>query len=150
MGARLAARLLDTALVLVALLPLHLLTGWLGLDQGPHYDQASGQVVEGGSALLRTAFTAVAVAAVVGYEVVLTATQGATLGKRALRLRVVRRLDGSLPSWGRAAVRWLLPAAGLLACFVGGLVVYASPLLDRSGFNRGWHDRAAGTVVIRD
>lgn len=150
MSARLLARLIDVVLVAFALLPLRLLAGVLGLDQGPHYDDATGQLVDGGSTPLRSLFVLVAVAAAVGYEVALTATSGATVGKQALHLRVVRRLDGSLPGWKRSGARWLVPAAGLLVCGVGQLVVYASPLLDGSGFNRGWHDRAAGTVVIRE
>jgi uncharacterized RDD family membrane protein YckC len=150
MGARLIARLIDTALVLLALLPLALVAGWLGLDQGPHFDDVTGQLVDGGSPSLRHLLEVVAVATAVAYEIALTATQGATVGKRALHLRVVRRLDGSLPGWGRAVARWLVPAAGLLVCGVGEFVVYASPLFDGSGLNRGWHDRTAGTVVIRE
>lgn len=148
MGARLIARVIDVALVMFALLPLYLVAWWIGLDQGPQFD-AARQPDDGVKPLLRTLFTLVAVAAVVGYEVVLTATQGATLGKRVLHLQVVRRADGTLPAWGPAVIRLLVPASGLLVCFVGSLVVYASPLLDGSGYNRGWHDRAAGTVVIR-
>lgn len=150
MAARLGARLLDGAVLFLALLPLRLLLGILGMDRGPHVDEATRQFVEGGSPLLGRLFIVTAVLVVIGYEVGLTATHGATLGKRSLRLRVVRREDGSLPGWGSAFVRWLVPAAGLLACLVGQLVVYSSPLLDGSGFNRGWHDRLAGTVVIRD
>jgi uncharacterized RDD family membrane protein YckC len=147
-GARLAARLLDAAVLVVALLPMRLLFGMLGMDQGLHVD-ASGQFVEG-DPNLRTAFMVLVGAVVVGYEVLLIATQGATLGKVAMKLRVVQRRDGSLPGWGRAFTRWAVPTLGLLACLVGELVVYASPLLDGTGYNRGWHDRAAGTVVIRE
>lgn len=150
MGARLVARVIDVVLVGAAVFPLRLLFGFLGLDQGPHYDESTREIVDGGSPLLRTLFVALGLAAAIGYEIVLTANQGATVGKRAMRLRVVRRLDGALPGWGPATVRWLVPAAGALACLVGTLVVYASPLLDGSGFNRGWHDRLAGTVVIRE
>lgn len=150
LGARLVARIIDAVLLLLALLPLRVVLGLLGLDQGPHYDAGSGQIVDGGSPFLRNVLIGVVVVTAIGYEIVLTAVQGATIGKRAMRLRVVRRLDGSLPGWGPALVRWLVPAAGLLFCLVGGPVVYASPLLDSTGFNRGWHDRLAGTVVIRE
>jgi uncharacterized RDD family membrane protein YckC len=149
MGSRLIARMIDFALVMFALLPLYL-TAWLiGLDQGPRYDDDTRQIVDGANPLLRYLFILVAVAAVVGYEVVLTTTQGATFGKRYLHLQVVRRADGTLPTWGPAVIRLLVPASGLLVCLIGSLVVYASSLLDGSGYNRGWHDRAAGTVVIR-
>lgn len=149
MGARLAARLLDGAVLITALLPMRLVLGQLGMDREPFFD-AAGRFVEGGSPTLGRLFLAIVVLVVVGYEVVLTATHGTTLGKRTMRLRVVRRLDGSVPGWGRALIRWLVPTSGLLLCLVGQLVVYASPLLDGSGFNRGWHDQIAGTVVIRE
>jgi uncharacterized RDD family membrane protein YckC len=150
LGARLIARAVDTVLLLLALLPLRLGFGWLGLDQGPHYDAVTGRLDDGGSPLLRNVLVGMLLAAAIAYEVVLTAGQGATIGKRVMRLRVVRRRDGCLPGWGPALVRWLVPAAGLLVCLIGELVVYASPLLDGTGFNRGWHDRLAGTVVIRE
>jgi uncharacterized RDD family membrane protein YckC len=139
---------MDAVVLAVGLLPLRLLFGALGMDQGLHVD-ASGQFVEG-DPTLRTTFMFLAGAAVVGYEVLLIATQGATLGKVAMKLRVVQQRDGSLPGWRRAFTRWAVPTLGLLVCLVGELVVYASPLLDGTGYNRGWHDRAAGTVVIRE
>jgi uncharacterized RDD family membrane protein YckC len=149
LASRLAARLLDGAVLLTALAPMRLILGRLGMDQAASVDSAS-RYTEGGDPALTHLFWTTAVLVVVGYEVILTATHGTTLGKRAMRLRVVRRLDGLTPGWGRSLIRWGIPTTGLLFCLVGELVVYASPLLDGSGFNRGWHDRMAGTVVIRE
>lgn len=81
------------------------------------------------------------------YELLLSA-QGATLGKRWMGLRIVRLDTGQAPGAGAAAVRILVPAAGVLACGIGTLLVYASPLFDRSVAKQGWHDMAAKTMVI--
>lgn len=75
--------------------------------------------------------------------------RGWTLGRRLLGVRTVdvhsRRPIGP----GRVLVRGLVVAAGVLACGVGQYVVLLSPLLDRTGRRRGWHDRAVGAEVLR-
>jgi uncharacterized RDD family membrane protein YckC len=149
LGARLAARLVDGALVGAGILLVQGLASLLGARQGLHYDTGSGQLVEG-NPLVSGAATLLTVLLLVGYEPLLIATHGATIGKRLLRVRVLRRSDGRLPGWRAAVLRWLVPAFGVLVCGAGELVVYASPLLDSSGYHRGWHDRVAGTVVVRD
>jgi uncharacterized RDD family membrane protein YckC len=65
----------------------------------------------------------------------LTALTGLTLGKRLLGIRVAR-LDGRPVGFGWALVRTLLLLAVVPALFT-----------DRD--QRGLHDRAANTVVIR-
>ena len=77
------------------------------------------------------------------YFIVMEATQGATLGKMALGLRVVK-VDGSPISWGESIIRNLLRIVdGLFAYLVGAILIWNSPLRQRLG------DRAAGTVVVR-
>ena len=82
------------------------------------------------------------------YEVLPTARTGQTLGKRLVRIRVVdaRGSDGArrrrLP-FGRSLLRWALGQVSMLVPI--GLLW---PLLDRRS-RRGWHDRAAGTRVVR-
>lgn len=77
------------------------------------------------------------------YFIVLEATRGATLGKMALGLRVVK-LDGSPISWQESIIRNLLRVVdGLFAYLVGAILVWTSPLRQRLG------DRVAGTVVVR-
>lgn len=72
-----------------------------------------------------------------GEVLVLTVLQGASAGQRFLRLRVARVGDR-----GRVPV-----LAVVVRCVLLFLVVPAA-IYDRDG--RGLHDRAAGTVVIRD
>jgi uncharacterized RDD family membrane protein YckC len=92
------------------------------------------------------------------YEIGLTATKGQTLGKMLVRTQVLDRSGERLPAWNQSFVRWLVPAIPNMVAFVvtgfgvdalffvWSLVVYV-PIL-RSADRRGWHDRAAGTVVI--
>ncbi|WP_405015500.1 RDD family protein [Kitasatospora sp. NBC_01539] len=82
------------------------------------------------------------------YEVLPTARTGRTLGKRLVRIRVVdvRRPGGGgrPPSSGRSLWRWIVRQTAVL------LLPLALPwvLLDRRS-RRGWHDRAAGTRVVK-
>jgi len=77
------------------------------------------------------------------YFIVLEATQGATLGKMALGLRVVKT-DGSPITWTDSLIRNLLRIIdGLFFYLVGAIFVWTSPLKQRLG------DRAAHTVVIK-
>jgi uncharacterized RDD family membrane protein YckC len=74
---------------------------------------------------------------------------GWTLGRLLVGVRTVdvhsRRPIGA----GRVLVRGLVVAVGVLACAVGQLVVLLSPLFDRTGRRRGWHDRAVDAEVLR-
>ena len=84
------------------------------------------------------------------YEVVLTAAWGGTLGKRLLRLRVVRSGDGERGGWKDSLLRWFIQFLGWVPClFIGAAVLYASPFWDKTGKQRGWHDRVAGTIVVK-
>lgn len=111
------------------------------------------------------------------YEVAYVARRGQTFGMGLAGIRVVRYEDPDAPSGEprlcdlrQSILRWAIPhGAGLLVGFVslqvaiprikdyGGYVgvgaglaawavVYASSLFDSLG--RGWHDKAAGTVVV--
>lgn len=73
--------------------------------------------------------------------------RGRTLGAGLVGLRTLSADTGRPAGLARILVRSLVVLAGALAAGVGLLVVYASPLLDRSGYRRGWHDRAAGVTV---
>ncbi|MEX5635444.1 RDD family protein [Parafrankia sp. FMc2] len=70
-------------------------------------------------------------------EFLLVAVAGQTIGMRLAGIRVIRARDGARQSWSWIAVRTLLLAL-LVPAFIW----------DRD--LRGTHDRAAGTVVVRD
>jgi uncharacterized RDD family membrane protein YckC len=98
------------------------------------------------SALLRgvpgVAGLLVAVIAI-AYYIGLEATRGATVGKMAMGLRVVKT-DGTPISWSESVVRNLLRVVdGLFAYLVGAILIWTSPTKQRLG------DRVANTVVIK-
>ncbi|MCP3975503.1 MAG: RDD family protein [bacterium] len=68
--------------------------------------------------------TKLIIAALIGiaYEVGMTALKGATLGKMAVGVEIVRQSDGQTPlGFGTAAQRWLPNAVGLLPGALSGL-----------------------------
>ncbi|MFE0646756.1 RDD family protein [Streptomyces sp. NPDC058877] len=83
------------------------------------------------------------------YEWLMISLVGATLGKMALGLRVVKENTGGKPGLGGGFIRWIIPMLGAIVCGIGQLVVYLSPFFDSTGKTQGWHDRAAGTLVIK-
>lgn len=82
------------------------------------------------------------------YEVLMTTLTGATLGKKLVGIRVVDQNTGRNLSLGSAFVRQVIPFAGFLVLVFGGVIVYLSPIFDNSRRMQGWHDKAAGDLVI--
>ncbi|MFD2122458.1 RDD family protein [Streptomyces cirratus] len=83
------------------------------------------------------------------YEWLMIAFVGATVGKLALGLKVVKENTGQVPGVGGGFIRWIIPMVGAFLCGIGQLLVYLSPFFDNSGKLQGWHDRAAGTIVVK-
>jgi uncharacterized RDD family membrane protein YckC len=87
----------------------------------------------------------------IGYEVVLLGIWGRTVGKWVFGIRVASYADGKKPGWGQSGQRVLLPGvfSAVPLPFVSALqwVVYGSSGLHP--LRRGWHDRYAGTIVVR-
>ena len=84
------------------------------------------------------------------YDPVMIAVKGQTVGKMATRIRVARSDDGQLPGWGKSIGRWAIPGVLALIPIIGfilAIVFYVSLTWD--GSRQGWHDKAAGTVVIK-
>ncbi|MGW1952505.1 RDD family protein [Streptomyces sp. NPDC001920] len=94
----------------------------------------------------------VGVLALIGllYEWLMVGLVGATLGKMAVGLRVVKVDTGQKPGLGSSFIRWIIPIVGSLACGIGQLLVYLSPFWDKSGRQQGWHDKAASTMVVQN
>ncbi|MEV7201137.1 RDD family protein [Streptomyces griseoluteus] len=83
------------------------------------------------------------------YEWLMVGLLGATLGKLAVGIRVLRADTGQKPGLLKSFVRWIIPtAAGYVSCGLGQILIYVSPFWDNSGRQQGWHDKAAGTVVV--
>lgn len=99
------------------------------------------------------------------YEVIPTSRRGRTIGKLIVRTTVIRSDDGSLPGLGASFIRWLTAALPTTAFAVfatglvpsGRVVAFAWGLFSvavcmsaiRDGNRRGWHDKAAGTLVAK-
>jgi uncharacterized RDD family membrane protein YckC len=87
------------------------------------------------------------------YEVPSIAGNGQTLGKRVMRIKVMRQESTDPVGFGRAIRRWNplgLPTL-MWYCGIGFLLQIAdglSPLFDWP-LRRALHDRSAGTVVVR-
>jgi uncharacterized RDD family membrane protein YckC len=147
---RVLAELIDFAVVAVIASLLLLAIGEHSLWY-PHSGHLTGKDI-----IAR--YVAVDLAALLYYPILMRYTDGQTIGKQLLRIRVVRA-DGYRMSLTRAAWRdfvikfvvldlvWLLPflgsALGESVFVVNGLW----PLLDRE--NRALHDMIAQTCVVR-
>lgn len=70
-------------------------------------------------------------------------TSGSSLGMRACGLRVRDKVTGNAISWGQAAGRFLMIMVGFACIGLGVMSV------GWDAEKRGWHDRAAGTEVVR-
>jgi uncharacterized RDD family membrane protein YckC len=124
---------------LIVLLPVAIGAVVWGFRPGDHVGDSALFVLNVSSAL--TALV---------YETLLVGFFGRTIGKIATGTRVVRRLDGGRVTWFAAGQRAIVPVAASAVPSVGivlGGLVYAMALL--GPLRQGLHDRAAGTLVIR-
>ncbi|MFD4905895.1 RDD family protein [Kitasatospora purpeofusca] len=164
MGQRFLARLIDGLAVgaIIALVMALGLAGTLGIvkdtDDCTGYTYGSSaysnclqQQTDAASGIVATMMIMIGVLAVFNllYEWLLVSFAGATLGKMAMGLRVVKESTGQNPGLGGGFIRFIIPIVGAFLCYIGALLVYLSPFFDNSGKLQGWHDRAAGTLVIK-
>ncbi|MET9440014.1 RDD family protein [Streptomyces sp. NPDC006610] len=156
MGRRFGARLIDS----VAFFVIYLILGFAGVagtigaaeECDPSAADYNSCMEDAGSGIAAGMFAAIGVMAVVGllYEWLMTGLVGATLGKLAVGIRVVKVDTGQKPGLGSSFIRWIIPIVGSFACGIGQLLVYLSPFWDKSGRQQGWHDKAASTMVVQN
>ncbi|MEV0187700.1 RDD family protein [Kitasatospora purpeofusca] len=164
MGQRFLARLIDGLAVgaIIALVMALGLAGALGIAQkaddcskytypSAAYSNCLQDQSDAAGGFLATMMIMIGVLAVFNllYEWLLVSFAGATLGKMAMGLRVVKESTGQNPGLGGGFIRFIIPIVGAILCYIGALLVYLSPFFDNSGKLQGWHDRAAGTLVIK-
>jgi uncharacterized RDD family membrane protein YckC len=138
-GRRTLARIIDMVLVLIV---VWLLTWAFGVREY----EVNGDRMEVGKSFAQSVVAAVLF---VGYDTLLTAKSGQTLGKKWLGMRVADLNNGSMPSAQTSLVRALvlwLPFAFCCACvwtiICGGWSYFDKP------YKQGLHDKAAKTVVV--
>ena len=144
-GARLGARIIDSFVVST---PFVGPTFFIGYEEFNWHD--FGGIFFSSPSVAEWIVFGVAVFVGFVYEIAFTATKGQTLGKMAAGIKMVSIHDGSIPSVGMALRRWFVP--GLL-----GFVPFAGVILSGLCYlaltwhrdRRGWHDLAAGTMVVR-
>ncbi|MGW2177406.1 RDD family protein [Streptomyces sp. NPDC001732] len=159
MGRRLGARLLDGLIigVLYGILTAVGVAGAIGIaksadDCGTYMDPGYQSCVdEASGSIIATMLGAIVLFGLITllYEWLMIALAGATLGKMALGLKVVKENTGQNPGLGGGFIRWIIPIVGAFLCYIGAILVYLSPFFDNSGKLQGWHDRAAGTIVVK-
>jgi uncharacterized RDD family membrane protein YckC len=77
------------------------------------------------------------------YFVGMWSYQGATLGQRIFKLKVVDANTSQPISLGKAALRWVGLLVSLLVCLVGVIWVAFDAR------KQGWMDKIAGTLVVQ-
>ncbi len=157
---RVAGAAIDAIIIMVI---SGLLMSWLRPSGSPvqvRIDAVTGErVVIGGPGVFVDLVGWIPAILTAAYMITLIALWGRTPGGWSVGIRCIRADNGGRPGWGVASRRWLvlfgLAAATSLVPVIGPwawlitVVVGFSPLLDRSGWLRGFHDRFAGDLVIR-
>ncbi|WP_335941277.1 RDD family protein [Streptomyces sp. PTD5-9] len=158
MGLRLGARLIDGLAigVLYGIISAIGIAGAMGLAKStedctygtPGYDACINDASAG---FVATMFSMLLILGLITllYEWLMISLVGATLGKMALGLKVIKESTGQNPGLGAGFIRYIIPIVGAFLCYIGAVLVYLSPFFDNSGKLQGWHDRAAGTLVIK-
>lgn len=77
------------------------------------------------------------------YHAILWSRRGGTLGQLILGIQVRNELDGSRISFGRGCLRYFGYIVSIWILYLGFIWVAFDPR------KQGWHDKIAGTVVIR-
>ncbi len=134
MWRRVVAQIIDQVIVVIPVVVVALIAGVRTTDD------LTNKTFVINVAVVLSAFT---------YEFTMIAVWGRTVGKFALGTRVVRIDTGGPVLWWSSAIRALIPLATGVIPAVGtalSLVVYAGAFWDRR--HQGWHDKAAGTIVI--
>lgn len=129
---RVGATIIDTLLILPLTLPL--LVSIYGWD---YFDLEKTGFIAGAADFILT-WVAPAIAAIVFWMY-----KQATPGKMVLSVRIVDATTGSPPSAGQCVGRYLAYYVSIIPLALGFIWV----AFDKR--RQGWHDKLAGTVVIR-
>jgi len=136
-GRRAGAYFLDIALVIASLVPTGI---WAASTEDP----VTGDPADGPLLLLGfLAFIAPSL-----YQWIMLGARGATLGKLAVGIVVVRGEDAGKLGFARAAGRVASIFLLWILCYLPGLLSYLWPLWDRR--NQALHDKMVNSIVVRE
>lgn len=130
----------------------NILFGGMFVASQPRIDPSTGQLVGGAGffAGLLAATGALILANLIlsgAYSIYLHSSRGQTVGKMAMKIKVVDMETGELIPYGRAGIRWgVQQLLAILTCGIGGLLDGLWPLWDQK--RQALHDKPANTVVI--
>lgn len=138
-GTRLLARIVDVVLELALAVPwfiLLLTMNWISVEE----------FKGGGFAALKLVPAELPIAI---YQWMLVARTGQTIGKKMMRIRIVRTDGGPVGFGDGVALRdWVMRAVGFIPC-LGPLISLVGILMIFGDERRCLHDRIAGTKVIK-
>jgi uncharacterized RDD family membrane protein YckC len=86
--------------------------------------------------------TGISVIIQAAYMIILLSQWGTTLGGRVMGLKVVDS-GGNMPSLGTAAIRWLMSIVSSAVILLGYIWAFWD------GNKQTWHDKVAGTFVVK-
>jgi uncharacterized RDD family membrane protein YckC len=119
----------------------------------PTFDPTTGQITGGEAGFFAGilaawgAFILMYWILTAAYYTYLHASRGQTVGKMAMKIKVVEEASGGNISFGMAFVRWLIPfPIGLITCGIGALLDGLWPLWDPK--RQAIHDKVAKSLVI--
>ena len=106
----------------------------------------AGAVVETAPNQVEINYGANAVGGLVGllYFIGFWSLRGQTPGMMPFRLRVVKAADGTRPDWVVSLLRYVGLIISIAVVFIGVIWVAFDSR------KQGWHDKIAGTLVVRD
>jgi uncharacterized RDD family membrane protein YckC len=138
-GTRVAAKLIDTGIMHLVQLPLTVVL----LLNTPKPASGAGPQAPFTFSMVGLVVYTLSFAITAAYNIYFVGRHGATPGKMVLRIRVVA-VDGTAPTYARAAARYWGEVLSALTC-MGGYVVAAF-----DSETRALHDHVASTRVVRN
>jgi uncharacterized RDD family membrane protein YckC len=135
---RVLASLIDTIWVVILLIPMGVILTHMGLGSLEDAMQPAGlrAFTFDARGLLPDLLIAVAIVAFWRYRL-------ATPGKMAINARIVDASTGAAPSLGQLVIRYIGYFVSTIPLCLGLIWVGLDPR------KQGWHDKIAGTVVVR-
>ncbi len=144
---RLVARIIDGLLTAVVIIPLLLGLFYLALADvfaaGPVSASRADEMIAVRLPLVFVAWLVLGYGLQLAYESIMLSRSGQTIGKKVMKIRVVRLADNHPPSAGQAALRTL---AYLV---LSGIYIDALWCLWDKPWRQCLHDKVVSTIVVR-